>query len=86
MNNDFDDILKEFMIDLDNLNKWNQLNLELCINTFIKNKRIKFTFLGQPLRIILTNMKNGPAISQILDILGKKNTFLRLNKYINRTF
>ena len=31
----------------------------------------------------LTNQENGPTIVEIMYILGKENTFLRLNNYIN---
>ena len=77
-------IIKEFMIFLNNINVWNQLNLKKNINKFVERKKIKFSLLGKPIRYILTNNIHGPPIHIIIDILGKKNTFLRLNKYINR--
>ena len=50
---------------------------------FCENKKIKFSIFGKPMRLVLTNLNNRPPISDILYILGKKNTLLRLNNYIN---
>ena len=88
LNNDidenFDKILKDFIIHLDAISDWNKDNIKNCINKFLELKKIKFAIFGKPIRQILTNFKEGPPINDILYILGKKNTFLRLNNYINR--
>ena len=58
-----------------------------CVDIFSsidKNSEIKFAIIGKPIRLVLTNLKEGPPINDILFILGKKNAFLRLNNYINR--
>ena len=88
LNNDldknFDKILIDFMVYLDAINDWSKDNLKNCINKFLEIKKIKFAIFGKPIRLVLTNLKEGPPINDILFILGKKNTFLRLNNYINR--
>ena len=61
----------------------NMINLENCIKIFVERKKIKFVIFGKPMRKVLTNLQNGPSISDILYILGKKNTFIRLNNFIN---
>jgi len=68
---------------LDFIDVWSKDNLKNCINKFLELKKIKFPILGKPLRIVLTNLKEGPPINDILFILGRKNAFLRLNSYIN---
>ncbi len=83
LDQEFNIILKEFIKNLEELEKWSITEIEKCINTFILNKKIKFNKFGQPIRVVLTNSKNGPSVSNIFNILGKKNTFLRLNKYIH---
>ena len=45
------------------------------------NKNRLFS-VGKPLRFTLINLENGPAVSDIFFILGKKNSILRLNNYI----
>jgi len=77
-------LLKDLLKNLDKIKVWNNLNIEECINNFVKKNNIKFILLGKPLRLILINDQNGPPINEILYILGKENTFIRLNKYINK--
>ena len=81
---DFSNILKDFLKKIENIYDWNCVNLDKKINEYVKEKKIKFILFGQPLRQILINSKNGPSISEILYILGKKNAFIRLNKYIEK--
>ena len=87
LNNELDEnfniILKDFMKHLDFIDVWSKDNLKNCINKFLELKKIKFAIFGKPIRLVLTNLKEGPPINDILFILGKKNTFLRLNNYIN---
>ena len=60
------------------------INLEAVIDKFINLNQIKFSKFGKPMRFVLTNSVNGISLSKILDLLGKNNTFIRLNNYINR--
>ena len=48
----------------------------------MSEKKIKFHIIGKPLRFILINSNNGPSISEIFMILGKKVSIDRLNQYI----
>ena len=84
IDNNFDKILKDFMTHLDAMSDWSKDNIKNCINKFLEIKKIKFAIFGKPIRQILTNLKEGPPINDILFILNKKNAFLRLNNYINR--
>ena len=79
----FNFILNKFVNQLNKINDWKIINIEKCIQKFIENNKIKFSKFGKPMRSVLTNLNNGPPISNILYILGRKNTFLRLNNYIN---
>ena len=83
LDENFNSILKEFISTLNEISDWNILNLENCIKKFIERKKIKFVIFGKPMRLVLTNLQNGPPISHILYALGNKNTFTRLNNYIN---
>ena len=80
----FNILLKDFIINLNQIKLWNILNIEECVNNFVRKNNIKFILLGKPIRLILINDENGPPINEILYILGKENTFIRLNKYINK--
>ena len=50
----------------------------------IKEQKISFASFGKPMRLLLTNNQDGPSLALIISILGKKNTFIRINNYINK--
>ena len=79
----FKNLLSKFLIKLKTIKKWNDSNIELIIKSFIKEENISFSTFGKPMRFLLTNALDGPSISSIMSILGKKNTIIRINKYIS---
>ena len=82
IDNEFKNIIAKFLLKIEVLEKWDIENIESNIKKFLEKEKIKFSEFGKNLRLILINSKNGPSISDILYILGKESTFLRLNKYI----
>ena len=66
---------------MNNINSWEHDYIALQIKNFLKKNNIKFPILGKPVRFILTNKYDGPSITDIFMILGKKKTLERLNKY-----
>ena len=65
-----------------NIKDWNRENLENNIKIYLNNNNIKFPVIGKPVRFLLINRYNGPSISDIFIILGKKDSIERLNQYI----
>ena len=53
----------------------------MLLMNFLQNNKIKFPILGKPIRFLLINSYQGPSISDIFVILGKKDTIDRLNQY-----
>ena len=84
LDDDFNNNLKVFIKKINSINDWNLINLEAVIDKFITVNQIRFSKFGKPMRFVLTNSVNGISLSKILDLLGKNNTFIRLNNYINR--
>ena len=82
LNKEFKELLKKFIILLENLDLWENKKIEDLIKNFINTNKIKFISFGKPLRFVLINLENGPSVSDIFFILGKKNSILRLNNYI----
>ena len=80
---EFNNLLKQFKSKLEKIQKFNDENIENCIEDFLKNKEIKFSSFGKPMRYLLTNTIEGPSISVIISLLGKEKTFTRINNYIN---
>ena len=84
INNQYNKLIKVFIINLEKINNWNTTNLENEIKYFVESEKIKFAAFGKPTRLILINSENGPSISDILYILGKKNSIERIKNYITR--
>jgi len=78
----FNKLIKDFSLLLQKIDKWEKEFLERQIEHFINIKKIKFVKLGKPLRFVMINSENGPSITDILFILGKKDSILRIKNYI----
>ena len=79
---EFNNFYHEFREEIINIEHWNRENIQSIIDSFLKNKKLKFPVLGKPVRYILINSYNGPSISDTFIILGKKDSIDRLNQYI----
>ena len=75
---------EDFKQKISKLNKWSKEELENFLKKFLKEKNIKYPIFGKPLRFILTKSYDGPSISDIYFILGKKSSLERLNQYITK--
>ncbi len=81
---DFDILFSDFKKNISNIQRWDKEIIEKTITNFIKEKKIKFPIIGKPIRFLLINSYQGPSISDILVILGKKDSIDRLNQYIEK--
>ena len=84
LSEEFNNFYKDFKDTISNIEKWNRENIQKNIDNFLKTKNLKFPVLGKPIRFLLINSFNGPSITDIFDILGKKDSIDRLNQYIGR--
>ena len=82
LDKNFKKLLEKFIILLENLDLWENKKIEDLIKNFIITNKIKFISFGKPLRLVLINLENGPSISDIFFVLGRKKSILRLNNYI----
>ena len=82
--NDFNSIYTDFINQISAIEDWTRENIQKNIELFLKNKNIQFPVLGKPIRFLLINSYNGPSISDIFVILGKKDSIDRLNRYIEK--
>ena len=71
----------DFLELINNVNSWEYDFINSEIKEFLKKNNIKFPILGKPVRYLLTNNYNGPSITDIFMILGKKQSLNRLNRY-----
>ena len=59
--------------------KWNLINLEAILNTFVADEETNFHMVAQPLRVALIGKKSSPNIAEIMNILGREETLNRLS-------
>ena len=58
--------------------------IENCFKDLAAKKGIKPGELQLPMRIMLVGRKFGPAVFQIADIIGKKETISRIRNVLNK--
>ena len=83
-NEEFNSLFSDFKAKMLGIEIWDRENIQKNIEDFLKIKNTKFPILGKPTRCILINSQNGPSISDIFVILGKKDSIDRLNQYIEK--
>jgi len=83
-NEEFNSLFSDFKAKMLGIEIWDRDNIQKNIEDFLKIKNTKFPILGKPTRCILINSQNGPSISDIFVILGKKDSIDRLNQYIEK--
>ncbi|KAF5298460.1 hypothetical protein FQR65_LT01239 [Abscondita terminalis] len=59
-------------------------DLKTFLKDFSERNGFKFSALMQLLRSILSGLKEGPSVAEMIEILGKDNTLSRLQTYINK--
>ncbi len=74
-------IIKEFLIQFENLSSIAKESLEKIINGLISKNKTNFKGIGQPLRIALTGSKFGPGIYNIIMSLDKSEVIKRLKVF-----
>ncbi|MGB1360729.1 MAG: glutamate--tRNA ligase [Alphaproteobacteria bacterium] len=72
-------ILSNVITVLGNIADWNEQNIETAVKKHIEDNELKFGSVAQPIRATISGTTNSPAIFEIMDILGKKETIIRLS-------
>ena len=77
------DLLKTLNDELVQLDSLTSTNTEALFNSLCENKNISLGRLMGPARLALTGKTGGPAIFDIIEILGKEKTSKRLEKAVH---
>ncbi len=56
-------------------------NLESDLHDFVENNGLKFKQVGPPLRVALLGYMGGPALPEVMAVLGKQESVDRLNRF-----
>ena len=79
LNKKFNELLKKFIILLENLDLWKNKQIEDLIKNFIKTIKIKFSSFGKPLRLVFIYLDNGPSVCDIFFALAKHTLYCNNN-------
>ena len=79
-NNRISDIIKE----IEKIKEWKAKKIEDIVRKFSEKEKIKLGDIAQPIRIALTGSTTSPPIFEVMEILEKKETLLRLQDFIKR--
>ena len=68
------------MIDLD----WSELLIDESVNTFVNDQNINKGKIIQLLRVSFTGSLTGPAITELMTILGRDVCLRRINNILDK--
>lgn len=63
---------------------WDKESATQFLKSFAKENNIKYNILMKSLRTVLSGLKEGPSVAEMIEILGKQNTLQRMQTYIER--
>ncbi|CAL7943608.1 unnamed protein product [Xylocopa violacea] len=77
------DTLKKLSEKLDetDLEKFNKAWINSYLKEFCNEHKISYSTLMAVLRFILSGLKEGPPVAEMVEILGKESTLLRIRRY-----
>ena len=77
------DLMEQLISILETITNFNSQNIETNVKDWITSKEIGFGKVMQPLRLCLVGAMKGPHLFDIAEMIGKKETILRINKAID---
>jgi len=79
-NNRISDVMQE----IEKIDKWKAKKIEAVVRKFSERDKIKLGDVAQPIRMALTGSTISPPIFEVMEILRKKETLLRLRNFIKK--
>ncbi len=77
-------LMKELIMVLKSTESFSSLSIENTVKNWITTKEIGFGKVMQPLRISLVGALQGPHLFDIMEIIGKNETIIRIKKAIDK--
>ncbi len=71
-------LLRELHALLTGLNEWSESSIEAAIKSFAESRGMKLGAVAQPLRAALTGSSVSPGIFEVLTVLGREDSLVRL--------
>ncbi len=76
------DIVKKFLVELQNIENFNAQKIELTLRGFVDEYKIKARDLIHPLRAFITGSSGGPPLFETLELIGKEKCVSRIEKIL----
>jgi glutamyl-tRNA synthetase len=76
-------ILSELKQDFENIENFNQEEIETVFSSFLEKKEIGFGQIGPALRLAISGKGMGPSLFEICEILGKAESIQRIDTALN---
>lgn len=73
-------LLGKFLHDLESLTPYDQTHLKQCLRDFSTKNNVKFAMLMKMLRSVLSGLAEGPSVAEILHLLGKHQSLMRIRE------
>jgi len=72
------DLIRDVRDILNGLNEFDHNNIEASIRAYVEEKAIGFGLVMNPLRLALIGSNQGPGLTVVMEILGRKEVLLRV--------
>lgn len=76
------ELMIKFKEELNEVDFKDKLLIGVFLDNFLKKNNLKFPMLGKPLRLILTGRSKAPSITDLLFLIGKKDSVQRIDNYL----
>ena len=76
--------ISNFRIQIDSIEDWTTDKISTQVNEYLLNSELKLRNIAPVLRVILLGELVSHGIFEIMDVLGKEETILRLNDYLEK--
>ncbi|KAL3282888.1 hypothetical protein HHI36_006046 [Cryptolaemus montrouzieri] len=77
--------LDDLTVLLENQNEFSKNDLSKFLRSFAEQRNVKFNELMMALRSVLSGLKQGPGVAEMMEILGKDTTIHRLKMCLNNS-
>jgi glutamyl-tRNA synthetase len=78
------DIVKEFLVELQNIENFKEQAIESALRHFVDQNKIKARDLIHPLRAFTTGSAGGPPLFDTLELIGKQRCINRIEKMLKQ--
>ncbi len=74
-------VVKKLIADFENLESFDHDSIESTMRAFAEREDLKLGKVAQPLRVALTGSTISPSLFEVMEVLGKEETLLRLKAF-----